>query len=68
MTGVVAVTRFYALHILFLPCLLVILIAVHFHFIGHFGLSEPLYKTKKPGKKVPLSPTILNRWLALFFL
>ena len=68
MTGVVALTRFYALHILFLPCLLVILIALHFHFIGHFGLSEPLYKTKTTTEKVSLSPTILNRWLALFII
>lgn len=68
MTGIVALTRFYVLHILFLPCLLMILLAVHFHFIGHFGLSEPLFKTEKPRKRVPLFPNIINRWLALFFI
>jgi len=67
MIGIVALTRFYVLHILFLPCLMVILMAVHFHFIGHCGLSEPLFKSGKPRKKALLFPTIANRWLALFF-
>ena len=66
MTGVVALTRFYVLHILFLPCLLIILITAHFHFIRHFGLSESPFKTEKPRKKIPFYPNILNRWLTLF--
>ena len=40
-TGIVALTRFYVLHIIFLPVLLVVLIAFHFHFIAHRGLSGP---------------------------
>ena len=68
MTGIVALTRFYVLHILFLPSLLIILIAVHIHFIAHHGLSEPLSEIGSSRKKVPLYPDILNRWLVLFFI
>jgi ubiquinol-cytochrome c reductase cytochrome b subunit len=65
-TGIVALTRYYALHILFLPGMLVFLIAVHFHFIGHKGLSGPLNKDTKSRPKVNLLPNIVNRWLFLF--
>jgi ubiquinol-cytochrome c reductase cytochrome b subunit len=65
-TGIVALTRFYVLHIIFLPGLLVVLIAAHFHFIGHKGLSGPLNEDTKPRSKVYLMPNIVNRWIFLF--
>ena len=65
-TGIVALTLFYVLHIIFLPGLLVVLIAVHFHFIGHKGLSGPLNEDTKRRSKVYLIPNIVNRWIFLF--
>ena len=65
-TGIVALTRFYVLHIIFLPGLLVVLIAMHFHFIGHKGLSAPLNEDTKPRSKVYLLPNMINRWIFLF--
>jgi len=65
-TGIVALTRYYALHILFLPGMLVFLIAVHFHFIGHKGLSGPLNMDTKARSKVLFFPNMINRWLVLF--
>lgn len=65
-TGIIALTRFYVLHIIFLPGLLVVFIAVHFHFIGHKGLAVPLSKDTKPRSKVYLLPNIVNRWIFLF--
>ena len=67
-TGIVALTRFYVLHSLFLPCLLVVLIAIHFHFLAHRGLSEPLRESKLDRGCVPLVPDLVNRWLILFVL
>ena len=64
--GIVALTRFYVLHIIFLPGLLVVLIAMHFHFIGHKGLSAPLNEDTKPRSKVFFLPNIINRWIFLF--
>jgi len=66
LTGIVALTRFYVLHILFLPGLLVVLIGVHFHFIAHNGLAGPLNEAAAPRPKVYLLPHMLNRWLFLF--
>jgi ubiquinol-cytochrome c reductase cytochrome b subunit len=65
-TGIVALTRFYVFHSLVLPCLLVLLIAVHFHFLAYRGLSEPLHPRKVEMTKVPLIPDMVNRWLILF--
>ena len=65
LTGIVALTRFYILHILFLPCALVILLAIHFQFIHYHGLSEPLY-ARTFRSKVPFFPVMLNRLLVLF--
>jgi len=64
--GIVALTRFYVLHIIFLPALLVVLVAVHFHFIGHKGLSGPLNEATQPVPKAYLLPNMVNRWLFLF--
>ncbi len=64
--GIVALTRYYVLHTIFLPGLLLFLIAAHFHFLKHRGLSGPLSGQEGARRKVPLFPTILNRWLVLF--
>jgi ubiquinol-cytochrome c reductase cytochrome b subunit len=67
LTGIVALTRFYVLHILFLPCLLVLLIVIHLHFLRHRGLSKPfLFGGNFSTKTVPFFPVIVNRWLILF--
>ena len=67
LTGIVALTRFYVLHILFLPCLLVLLIVIHLHIIRHRGLSEPSSSGGNfSTKTVPFFPVIVNRWLILF--
>jgi len=68
LTGIVALTRFYVLHILFLPGVLIFLIAVHFHLIAHRGLSEPLSDGNLPRLKIPFLPDMVNRWLVLFLL
>ena len=65
-TGIVALTRFYVLHIVFLPCLLVLLLIVHFHFIRHRGLSGPLKKDDSLRKTVHFFPHMVNRWILLF--
>ena len=66
LTGIVALTRFYILHILFLPALLIILIGIHFHFLKMRGLSEPLFKKGSRSKTISFFPQLVNRWLVLF--
>lgn len=66
LTGIVALTRFYVLHILFLPALLIILIVIHFHFLKTRGLSEPLFKKGSQSKTISFFPQLINRWLLLF--
>ena len=66
LTGIVALTRFYVLHILFLPALLAFLIGIHFHFLKHRGLSGPLFGNSTSVNKVRFFPVIVNRWLVLF--
>ncbi len=66
LTGIVALTRFYVLHILFLPALLIILIVIHFHFLKVQGLSEPLFKKNSQSKTISFFPQLVNRWLLLF--
>jgi len=66
LTGIVALTRFYVLHILFLPVLFVFLIIFHFHFLRHRGLSDSLSRDNVSIKTVRFFPTIVNRWLILF--
>ena len=66
LTGVVALTRFYVLHIVFLPGMLVVLMVMHFHFIRHRGLSGPLSGDNFARKPVRFFPVIVNRWLMLF--
>ncbi len=64
--GIVAMTRYYVLHTIFLPGLLIFFVFVHYHIIRHRGISDPLFKKDVTRKKVPFSPNIINRWLALF--
>jgi len=66
LTGIVALTRFYVLHILFLPGLLVGLIVIHFHFLKNRGLSDPLLGSNSATKTVRFFPVVVNRWLILF--
>lgn len=66
LTGIVALTRFYVLHIVFLPGMIVVLIVIHFHFIRHRGLSGPLSGNNLNRKTVFFFPVIINRWLLLF--
>jgi len=63
--GTVTMTRFYVLHSIFLPSLMVILIAIHFHFIGHRGVSGPISGDETARRNVLFFPTIVNRWLML---
>ncbi len=65
-TGTVSLTRFYVLHCVFLPLLVVKLIAIHFHFLAQRGLSEPITTGKTPRSSIHLVPNLLNRWLVLF--
>jgi ubiquinol-cytochrome c reductase cytochrome b subunit len=65
-TGIVALTRFYVLHIMVLPAILILLIALHLHVLQNRGLSTPLSGGQLPRKAAPLLPTMLNRWLLLF--
>jgi ubiquinol-cytochrome c reductase cytochrome b subunit len=64
--GIVALSRYYVLHTIFLPGLFLFLVAAHFHFLKHRGLSGPLSGEEAARRKVPLVPTIINRWLVLF--
>ncbi|RPJ69633.1 MAG: cytochrome bc complex cytochrome b subunit [Desulfobacteraceae bacterium] len=66
LTGIVALTRLYVLHILLLPCALVLLIGLHLYFLATRGLSGPLSGNAIPRPKVPFMPVIVNRWLAVF--
>jgi ubiquinol-cytochrome c reductase cytochrome b subunit len=67
-TGIVALTRFYVLHVVLLPVLLVFLIAMHLHFVRHRGLSSPVFGKDNIRRKVAFMPHMINRWLLLFVL
>jgi ubiquinol-cytochrome c reductase cytochrome b subunit len=68
LTGIVALTRLYVLHILLLPGALVLLIGLHMYFLGTRGISGPLSGDLVPRPKVPFMPAIVNRWLVVFLL
>ncbi len=68
LTGIVALTRLYVLHILLLPCALVLLIGLHMYFLATRGLSGPLSGNAIQRPKVPFLPIIVNRWLVVFLL
>lgn len=67
LTGIVALTRFYVLHILFLPALLILMIMLHFHFIKARGLSSPFFEDVSQRRTISFFPQLVNRWLLLFF-
>ncbi|MBI2340808.1 MAG: cytochrome b N-terminal domain-containing protein [Deltaproteobacteria bacterium] len=46
--GAVTLTRFYAFHVLLLPALIVLLLAVHLCLVVRLGISAPPEKEKKP--------------------
>ena len=66
LTGIVALTRFYVLHIIFLPSLLIVLTVIHFHFLRHRGLSGPLFEDDPHRRTISFFPQFVNRWLILF--
>lgn len=67
-TGIIALTRFYVLHVLILPAVLLLLVAAHINLLWHKGLSPPLRGDPSRRRQVPLVYTIVNRWLILFML
>jgi ubiquinol-cytochrome c reductase cytochrome b subunit len=68
LTGIVALTRLYVLHILLLPCALVLLIGLHMYFLATRGLSGPLSGKARQRPKAAFLPAIVNRWLVVFLL
>lgn len=66
MTGAVALTRFYILHILFFPILLILLMSIHFHFLKARGLSGPLFRDDPQRRTISFFPQLVNRWLLMF--
>ena len=66
LTGIVALTRFYVLHIFFLPVLLVFLVAIHFHFLKQRGLSGSWAESHSNRQTISFFPQLVNRWLFLF--
>lgn len=68
LTGIVALTRFYVLHILFLPCFLILLIIFHFHLLRHRGITNSLSEQSSTKATISFFPQLVNRWLLLFVL
>lgn len=68
LTGIVALTRFYVLHILFLPCLLIFLIVFHVYLIRHWGITNARSGKNSALPTISFFPQLVNRWLILFFL
>lgn len=66
LTGIVALTRFYILHILFLPVFLVFLFGIHFHFLKQRGLSGSWDENHSDRPTISFFPQLVNRWLLLF--
>jgi ubiquinol-cytochrome c reductase cytochrome b subunit len=66
LTGIVALTRFYVLHILFLPCFLILLIIFHFHLLRYRGITNSLSERNSTEATISFFPQLVNRWLLLF--
>ena len=64
LTGIVALTRLYVLHILLLPGALVLLIGLHLYFLATRGLSGPLSGNIRPQGRKSLScrPSSIAGW------
>lgn len=65
-TGIVALTRFYVLHVIFLPAGIIFLLALHFYFLRLKGLADPITPSRSPKRNIALLPDMANRWLILF--
>ena len=68
LTGIVALTRFYVLHIVFLPCFLIVLIIFHFHFLRHRGITNSISGRRSTPATISFFPQLVNRWLILFLI
>lgn len=66
LTGIVALTRFYVLHIFFLPVFLIFLVVIHFHFLKLRGLSGSWAENHSNRQTISFFPQLVNRWLLLF--
>lgn len=66
LTGIVALTRFYVLHIFFLPGLLIFLVVIHFLFLKQRGLSGAWDENHPNRQTISFFPQLVNRWLLLF--
>jgi ubiquinol-cytochrome c reductase cytochrome b subunit len=66
LTGIVALTRFYILHIFFLPVFLIFLVVIHFHFLKLRGLSGSWAENHSNRQTISFFPQLVNRWLLLF--
>jgi ubiquinol-cytochrome c reductase cytochrome b subunit len=64
--GVVALTRFYVVHVIFLPWLLLLLLAWHFTMVAGRGLADPLRGPEPEKPRVRLIPDFINRSLFFF--
>ena len=66
LTGIVALIRFYVLHVFFLPIFLGFLVVIHFHFLKQRGLSGSWDEDHSNRKTISFFPQLVNRWLLLF--
>lgn len=67
-TGIVALTRFYVLHIIFLPAVLTGLVALHLYLIAQVGLAGRMYGERKSSRPISCFPDLVNRGMILFML
>ena len=65
LTGIVALTRLYVLHVVLLPWALVLLVAFHLYAVASRGLSGPLSDKSGPRATVRFFPAMVNRWLVV---
>ena len=64
--GVVALTRFYILHIFFLPCALMAALALHSSLVVDHWRSKPSSDELDARSTMRLYPGAVHRWLVLF--
>ncbi len=65
LTGIVTLTRFYVLHVLLLPAVLLGILALHLCLLARHGLSPPMDGQAPARPPIPLLPSGLNRFLLL---
>ena len=66
LTGIIALTRFYVLHILFLPLFIILLIILHIHLLRHRGITKASSAVQSAAGTISFFPQLVNRWLILF--